>query len=351
MFDLSPIDSGGVMLSYKCSCRCRHCLYAAGPSWKDWMAVEDARRIFQGLLATSPFLRGFHLAGGEPFLDFERLLRIQRLATEFRVPIEYVETNAGWCTNEEIAREKFEQLKDAGLGCILVSCSPFHAERIPLSRVATAINAGYDVFGPNSVILWVPDFYRQLSEIAVDRTIPLEEYVRSVGENEARRMVQSRYSLISGGRLGYELGGFYDRQPAERCEGEHCRPELLRSGHAHFDPYGNLVPAFCSGISLGDARDLISLYGNFDLDDLPLVRMLARGGSYALYKFAVEEFGYEEVGGGYAGKCHLCVDVRRWIRRHTDEFPELAPAQFYEELEPESAASESCPQVAHIGDS
>jgi len=332
MDNICPIDSGGIMLSYKCNSRCRHCLYAAGPEWKEWLDVGDAGRIFEGLLLVSRHLRGFHLAGGEPFLDFDRLLRVQRLATEFGIPIEYVETNAAWCTDEDIAREKFGQLKDAGLRCLLVSCSAFHAERIPLNRVTAAVRAGYDVFGPNGVVLWVPDFYRQLSEIAADRTIGLDEYVESVGRTTARRMIRSGYSLISGGRLGYELAEFYDRQIPEHCRGDHCRLELLESGHAHFDPYGNLIPAFCSGISLGDARDLPALIREFDLSRLSLVRMLVESGPYGLYEFAAKEFGYTALEGGYVGKCHLCVDVRRWIVSHTTEFLELAPLQLYEQL-------------------
>lgn len=335
---LRPIDSGGIILSYKCNSRCRHCLYGGSPDWDDWMSVNDAGRIFQGLLETSPYVRGIHIAGGEPFLDFERLLRVQMLATEFGIPIEYVETNASWCTDDVVARSKFEKLRDAGLTCVLVSSSPFHSERIPLSRVASAIKAGYEVFGPNGVVLWVPEFYRQLSEIRANDPVELAEYVQSVGESIARYMIRSGYSLITGGRVGYELAEFYGRRPPEQCCGDVCKPELLDSGHAHFDPYGNLVPSFCSGISLGDCRDLKRVMNSSDFDLLPLVRMLVEKGPYGLYELAVKEYGYKALEDGYVGKCHLCVHVRQWIRRRTDEFAELAPAYFYEELSPQNAS-------------
>ncbi len=332
MSELTTIDSGGIMLSYKCNCRCAHCLYSCGPEWQGSIEVSDVARIFEGLLKTSKYLRGFHLAGGEPFLDFDRLLRIQKLATEFRIPIEYIETNAGWCLNERTTRDKLEQLRDAGLRRLLVSCSPFHAERVPLNHVCTAIEIGADVFGPDGIIVWVPEFYCELSTISTERTISLEEYVESVGESNARYAIRSGYSLITGGRLGYGIGHLYERRPAERCVGERCRAELLESGHAHFDPYGNLIPAFCSGISLGDSRDLQALFTDFDLDSLPLVKILTEGGPHALYEFAVERFGYVPLKEGYVGKCHLCVDVRRWISRHTDEFTELTPRAFYDSI-------------------
>ena len=38
--------SGGVMLSYKCSAACRHCMYACSPQWKaDWITVEALYRL------------------------------------------------------------------------------------------------------------------------------------------------------------------------------------------------------------------------------------------------------------------------------------------------------------------
>ena len=329
---ITPIDSGGILLSYKCNCTCRHCLYAGSPHWKDWIDVNDLRKVFEGLLETSPHLGGFHLSGGEPFLDFDRLLRIQRMATEFGIPIEYVETNAGWCVNEELTRKRFQLLHDAGLRCILISCSPFHAEQIPISHVTCAVQAAEEVFGHAGVVLWIPELYEQLSAIATNRTISLKEYVDSVGLSIARYTVRSRYSLITGGRIGYELSDMYERRPAEWCKDDLCKPEILNSGHAHFDPYGNLIPSFCSGISLGDARDLTALMYYFDIDRLPLVKMLVEGGPYSLYEFAVKEFGYKQMRHGYIGKCHLCVDVRRWIRQRTDRFVELSPAEFYKQL-------------------
>jgi hypothetical protein len=43
----------------------------------------------------------------------------------------------------------------------------------------------------------------------------------------------------------------------------------------------------------------------------------------------VADYGYEELPDGYAGKCHLCVDVRRHLVEH-GEFAELRPRAFYD---------------------
>ncbi len=60
--------------------------------------------------------------------------------------------SAGWCTDEDEARKRFAALREAGLQAILISCSPFHAERIPPVRTLRAVRAALDVFGPHENI-------------------------------------------------------------------------------------------------------------------------------------------------------------------------------------------------------
>lgn len=46
--------TGGLILTYNCSRRCRHCLYASGPEWRDWASAEDIERIASGLARSCP---------------------------------------------------------------------------------------------------------------------------------------------------------------------------------------------------------------------------------------------------------------------------------------------------------
>ena len=46
--------SGGVMLSYKCSAACKHCMYACSPHWDaDWISEADLAR---GLAQLAPHI-------------------------------------------------------------------------------------------------------------------------------------------------------------------------------------------------------------------------------------------------------------------------------------------------------
>ena len=44
-----------------------------------------------------------------------------------------------------------------------------------------------------------------------------------------------------------------------------------------------------------------------------------------------EEYGYQDLPEGYAGKCHLCVGVRKHLSERGD-FQEIRPKEFYENI-------------------
>ncbi len=71
----SPV-SAGVILSYKRSAACRHCMYACSPTWEaNWILESDLYQLLSSLagrIAPSPWGRervslshGLHFTGGE----------------------------------------------------------------------------------------------------------------------------------------------------------------------------------------------------------------------------------------------------------------------------------------------
>ncbi len=323
---LQPSDIG-LILSYQCQAGCDHCLYNCGPGWHDWMevgAVEEALRSM--LLWEGPFQ--VHFTGGEPFLNFSLLLQAVETATRLGIP-RYVETNAGWCMREQLVRERLKNLKSAGLQMMLISCSPFHAARIPAERTLLAIRIARDIFGPEKVIVYLLEWAQQLIQFGSHGITPLSVYEELLGREQAGRLLWEGYGLISGGRSGYRLGHLTPLVPASSFRGHACAQELLFAHHSHFDLYGNFIPAFCGGLRLGDWRNLKDMLqeirrGMF----LDLIRVLIEGGPYQLAQWAQTNAGYEPIPEGYAGKCHLCVDVRKHLAT-CKSYPELQPPEFY----------------------
>lgn len=292
------------------------------------MTPEDIRAALQATL-TWENPPQVHITGGEAFLNFPLLLQSIEIAVELGISC-YIETNAGWCVRPSLVAERFRQLREAGLQAVLISCSPFHAAAIPLQRTLLAIQQAQQIFGRRGTIVYLSEWIELISRFGTDNTVPLERYVDVFGEEQAGDMLWRGYGLISGGRSAYRLERLTRRWPAETLCGETCRSEILHARHSHFDLYGNYISGFCGGLAIGSWRDLPQLNTASQLDSFPpLINILVKSGPYGLYELASQEYAYTPLAGGYAGKCHLCVDVRRALFNSGD-FDELRPARFYE---------------------
>ena len=326
--------SGGLLLSYKCSAACRHCMYACSPKWKgDWITKRDLERVLSllaGRIQPSPWGAhtvslnyGLHLTGGEPFLNFELLVEAVQMADALRIPSTFVETNCFWCGDDEMAREQLTLLKEAGLQGILVSVNPFYAEYVPFERTERCIRISREVFGIN-VMVYQLAYYNRFRQLGLKERLPLEDYAARAGDERLAEQVE----MFLMGRAARRLREYYRAYPARHFFHEPCRPPFLRNWHNHFDNYGNFLPGYCGGISLGQWKDLDTLVSEgVELDEHPVLRFLIAEDLPGLFHFA-HDFGYRESQDGYVSKCDLCLDLRRFLVSKGD-FQELTPKEFY----------------------
>ncbi|NLE45061.1 MAG: radical SAM protein [Chloroflexi bacterium] len=326
-FSLCPQDIG-IILTYRCHGRCQHCLYNCGPHWpQETMSPATVRDVLKAV-AIWPHCPQVHFTGGEPFLDFPLLLHAVELAAEFGIP-RYVETSGSWCTGDELALSQFTELREAGLQAVLISCSPFHAERIPPVRTLRAVRTAIQVFGRERVMVYLPAFLGVIQRFEQERPTPLSVYEEELGPVEAQRVLWWGYGLIGGGRAGYCLGRLVARRPAEAFVHDTCANEILHAVHSHMDLYGHFISGFCGGLTVGEWRALPQLLADFQAGRYPdLVRVLIDEGPYGLYQLAWNEYAFRPRPEGYADKCHLCVDVRCHLAA-AGEFLELRPLEFY----------------------
>lgn len=334
--------SGGLVLSYRCTSRCRHCIYACTPDWEGgWISREDLSSILEtlsGEIVPAPggpervaLNHGLHFTGGEPFANFELLREAVRTAEELKIPSTFVETNCFWATDPDRAREMLGLLKEDGLKGILISVNPFYLEYVPFERTENAIRASLGVFGENTFVYQL-EYFRRFKKWGVRGSVPFEEYLTF----EKREHVLQNVEFFLMGRAPYKLRefltGYYPPCPSSAFFREPCVTPFLRPLHNHFDNFGNYVPGFCAGISLGDIRRLDWLAtSGIDTEKRPVLKFLIDGDLSGLYRFAVD-LGYGESFEGYLSRCHLCMDVRRHLVDAGD-FPELSPAEFYRHLE------------------
>ena len=334
---INPPISTGLILSYRCNISCKYCIYASSPKWKsNWLKETDAEIIFTNLsyIFNKIYFRnnyrsnhisfsyGLHFTGGEPFLNFKLLVKLVKLANEFKIPLPFVETNCFWAKNDEVTTARLKELKQAGMAGILVSVNPFNIEYIPFNRMERVARIGNQIFYGNLFVY--QDFFLNLFKtLKLDKTISFEEFMKKVNFKDLYNNIE----LLPMGRTPYRLGFLYKKYKASYFFNQNCKNEFTRNWHTHIDNFCNYIPGFCAGISLGNFKDFSSIFGGINLNKKPILKALTEN-MENLFKIS-KDYGYKENSEGYISKCHLCVDIRKHIVEKTDEFSELAPLEFY----------------------
>ncbi len=320
------LQSGGIITNYYCTSRCRHCLYACSPDWeKKYIDEETVRQNLRTIKTLG--CSSIHLGGGEPFLDVEGLAKVLAVAREEEVNIEYVETNSSWYRDRDSAADTFAALKKAGLSSVLVSISPFHNEHIPFYKVKGTIEA-CKIAGI-SAVLWISDFCREIDSFDDRVTHPLSEYAARFG-GDYLRTIPFRYWIHLGGRALETFKDVFDMKSTDflLASNRHGCSELQEVGHFHLDLFGNYIPGMCSGLAI--RRE--DLGKEITPERYPIISTLFASGINAFLRIASETYGFKPRD-LYLSKCHLCVDIRRFLVRekHIASL-ELQPESHYSNL-------------------
>jgi hypothetical protein len=323
-------SSGGLIVTYRCSAACRHCLYKSSPKRDDsYMSPDLLRDMLRK--AVSLGCRSFHIGGGEPFLDFHGLLRVLQVMRDEGVGVDYLETNAGWFVDVSSARDKLGQLFELGCTTVMVSVCPFHVEFVPLAQVEGVVGACVDV--GMGYFVWQDQYYAELATLDRSTVHSHSELRRVFGEGYVASAA-GRYGLTMNGRALQSFAPRMKHHPVETLLAKNpsgCR-ELRHTGHAHLDLYGNYVPPGCVGFSL----HYTDLGRELDDADYPIFAIAAREGISGLLRYARESADFVSDPAGYVSKCHLCGHIREHLvssrRTATDESllsTGLGPAEYY----------------------
>ena len=98
--ELPFLSNFGLMLTYKCTVACPHCIVNAGPHRKEEMHAEDAMRWLDEIKACSegkPFPTGISMTGGEPFYNIGLLKQITDYAGKLGFIVSVVTNNWPFC--------------------------------------------------------------------------------------------------------------------------------------------------------------------------------------------------------------------------------------------------------------
>lgn len=317
-------SSAGLMLTDWCNASCACCYLGCSPTLMAQMTLGEALWLWHGLVEASPHGCKVHLTGGEPFGDWGFLAELCRFAqAEELGPLEKIETNGFWATDEAIIDDRLAALDAWGMGALTISADPYHQQFVPIECVRLLASRAKAILGDDRVQVrwadWLETGFDTDTLSDAERRACFAEYL------------QDRRERLNG-RAGDLLAELCETRPMEAFAERPCREGLLRSKHVHIGPGGWVTPGTCAGIYLGQARGARSVADVWtaletDADQRPIVGTLAASGPVGLARIAMDA-GYEPLA-GYASKCHLCWHVRRFLYRARRYPAELGPGSVY----------------------
>jgi organic radical activating enzyme len=319
--------SAGLLLTYWCPSRCACCYVYASPdagSPDTEMSVDLALDCWRAVRRLGGERGKVHLTGGEPFGNFERLAQILQAACEQGLSgLEKIETNAYWCDQESLIRKRLKRLRELGLQKLQVSTDVYHQEYVPLKWVCFLISLGREILGPEGVQVRWRDFVANPVLVG-----DMDEQERA----EAFRQALSQRPERMLGRAAENLANLFPLRSYEHFAEENCVRNLLGARHVHVDGAGNVFSGTCVGLIVGNILTgenggLDELWRRFDYRQHPIISILVEKGPVGLLEIA-RELGYlPRV--GYASKCHLCYDIRRYLHKKGKYSAYLGPAVCY----------------------
>ncbi|MFC2048791.1 radical SAM protein [Elusimicrobiota bacterium] len=335
LFKPEKADSAGLILTYKCTNSCAHCLYASSPSIESNCRIDTILKLIDSIKGAIPGC-SLHIGGGEPLLEFDKLEKTIEFITGSGLHLEYVETNGLLLTGNN-SKALLKKLKKKGLRCMLLSISPFHNQYITVQKNKKVFQNIVDIFGENGIFPWHPAYYSFLEKTGPDRTVPIKDYIQKFSDYDLFNQFNNIIYLHPAGRAAFLFADLFGKYPASDFLGKNCMRECSSPVHAHVDLSGNYCAGFCSGITIGQksAFNLDKLYSEgIDLDKYPVLDNVIRKNLKALYSFTCEEgFRIDLDLSQYSSPCHFCLHMRTFLFiKYPGRFKELSPGFFYMEF-------------------
>jgi hypothetical protein len=293
------------------------------------MTPEEAEGYIKTITATNSLDVGITIVGGEPLLNVDLIIKITGIARKYGVGKIGVDSNASWATTIEKAIAILTRVKDANIS-LGISADAFHQNFIPMSCVSNALEAarriGYPV-GCASRFLDSQDAVNPYDKetLRIISSLRAEYSEKDVNFSSDRAVFQGR---------GINLSNRYEGRtclPTDTCRGVpwFATEDFAKLGGIQIDPLGWVMVDH--GICIGNVKEatLTEILDSYQPSSHPILSVLMKEGPLGLARMA-ESLGYHMRESGYADKCHLCHEVRTFLRPN---FPGvLEPAHYYPEM-------------------
>ena len=313
--------SAGLMLTYRCNCRCEFCYYNCGPEQGGLMEAEMVTGVWRSLKELAGDGAKVHITGGEPFLYWQHLCGVLGEAKRQGLgEVDLIETNGFWATDEAIIAERLKVLDGLGMRRLKVSCDPFHQEYVDAELVRRLVDVGKRILGADRVLArW---------EMYLENPVEMKD-ISGQQRRENYKAALKDYPCRFTGRAGNKLAELVADKSLEQIKGQNCRSGFLGAKGVHIDPYGNVFSGTCSGIIVGNVKEknLAEIWREFEPCRYDVIGRLFDGGPGGLIEQAIR-LGFKPTE-KYGSKCHLCMSIRRLFFEKGVHGREVGPAMCY----------------------
>lgn len=285
------------------------------------MPIDMAISVWQGLRNLAGKTARIHITGGEPFLYWEHLIEILKAAKKEKLGvIDMIETNGFWAVNKKTIERRLKRLEELGMYRLKISCDPFHQEYIDIELVRLLAEVASSVLGRGRLMV---RWEKYLQQPAGNKTI-------TEAENNLRYISAMKdYPCRFTGRAAERLAELVAATPIKNLGPANCSEVFLGAKGVHIDPFGNVFSGTCSGIILGNVAQnpLENIWRQFHPSNNGVLGTLLNFGPVGLLKQTVQpRYERREL---YAGKCHLCTDIRRFLFEKGLYKSIIGPAECY----------------------
>lgn len=271
------------------------------------MNLKDAKSYVE---QTKDHIEVVCISGGEPFLYYDFLIKLVQSVRRISASSVWVFTNGFWALSDKITRERLAPLRELGVEKIMFSADAYHQEFIPVDCVRRGVESTVEMG----------------MEAEVDARF-LGSPITETPHNSATRKIVERLSDLGAkvaesepwyvGRAAELLSQHVDQKiglPGGKCDRIWSVGNLLNPEGVDIDQYGNVMT--CPGISIGNAREspFSEVIRSYEHHQHSIVKLIAEEGPAGLVEEARRK-GYVSRE-RYINKCHLCYDVRKFLRSH-----------------------------------
>jgi hypothetical protein len=131
------------------------------------------------------------------------------------------------------------------------------------------------------------------------------------------------------GRAAGHIAALVAKDTVAEISKSNCSEAFLGAKGVHIDPFGNVFSGTCSGIIIGNVgkREISEIWRNWLSKNDAIISRLFDSGPAGLLNEATK-LGFKSAE-RYAGKCHLCSNLRQFLFDKGLYKPTLGPAECY----------------------